>query len=210
MARENYAFRKVERLEGNIAYIKFDLFLEEEAAKQKALAALNFIAHCDAIIFDLRQNGGGSPEMIRFITSSLFDTPTLLNQMIDRDGKVVQEFSTLADFPGPHFNADVPVFVLTSSRTFSGAEKFSYNLKALKRATIVGETTGGGAHPVRGERIGDHFTLRVPFMRAHYPITGTNWEGTGVEPSSASALPPLKERRHIRPIDSAIKVDVRG
>jgi C-terminal processing protease CtpA/Prc len=74
------------------------------------------------------------------------------------------------------------VFVLTSSRTFSGAEEFSYNLKNLKRATLVGETTGGGAHPVRGERVSDRFVVRVPFMRANNPISKTNWEGTGVEP----------------------------
>ncbi len=182
MARENYGFRKVERLAGNIGYIKFDIFLPDDAAKETALAALRFVSHCDAMVFDLRQNGGGSPEMIRFLTSSLFDQPTLLNQMMDRDGTVVEEFATLADFPGPRFSASTPIFVLTSNRTFSGAEEFSYNLKALKRATIVGEVTGGGAHPVRRERIGEGFALRVPYMRAHNPITGTNWEGTGVTP----------------------------
>ncbi len=182
MSLENYYFRKVERLDGNIGYIKFDLFLDEQGAKDTALLALKFVGNCNAIIFDLRQNGGGSPEMIRFITSSLFDKPTLLNQMMDRDSKIVEEYTTLADFAGPRFGADVPVYVLTSNRTFSGAEEFSYNLKNLKRATIVGETTGGGAHPVRGEKVGDRFMLRVPYMRAHNPITKTNWEGTGVEP----------------------------
>lgn len=182
MARENYGFRKVERLDGNIGYLKFDVFVEDDKAKETALAALRFIAHCDVVIFDLRQNGGGSPDMIRFITSSLFDKPTLLNQMMDREGKVVEEFTTLADFAGPHFGADVPVYVLTSGRTFSGAEEFGYNLKSLKRGTLVGETTGGGAHPVREERVGERFGLRVPYMRAHNPITKTNWEGKGVEP----------------------------
>jgi C-terminal processing protease CtpA/Prc len=74
------------------------------------------------------------------------------------------------------------VFVLTSKRTFSGAEEFTYNLKNLKRATIVGETTGGGAHPVDGHRLDDHFMIGVPFARAVNPISKTNWEGTGVEP----------------------------
>ena len=78
--------------------------------------------------------------------------------------------------------ADKPVFVLTSKRTFSGAEEFAYNLKNLKRATIIGETTGGGAHPVSGHRIDDHFIIGVPFARAINPISKTNWEGTGVEP----------------------------
>jgi C-terminal processing protease CtpA/Prc len=74
------------------------------------------------------------------------------------------------------------VFVLTSKRIFSGAEEFSYNLKNLKRATIMGETTGGGAHPVSGHRIDDHFMIGVPFARAVNPISKMNWEGTGVEP----------------------------
>ena len=65
---------------------------------------------------------------------------------------------------------------------FSGAEEFSYNLKNLKRATIVGETTGGGAHPVAGHRIDEHFSITVPYARAINPISKTNWEGTGVEP----------------------------
>jgi C-terminal processing protease CtpA/Prc len=71
---------------------------------------------------------------------------------------------------------------LTSKQTFSGAEEFTYNLKNLKRATIIGETTGGGAHPVSGHRIDDHFMIGVPFAKAVNPISKTNWEGTGVEP----------------------------
>src|SRR5262249_6744024 len=137
---------------------------------------------CDAIVFDLRQNGGGSPEMIRFLTSYLFEAPTHLNDMVDREGKTVEEWWTTKDVPGRRPKTDVPVYVLTSQRTFSGAEEFSYNLKNLKRATLVGETTGGGAHPVRGEQLNDRFAIRIPFMRACNPITKTNWEGTGVEP----------------------------
>jgi Peptidase family S41 len=81
-----------------------------------------------------------------------------------------------------HCPTDQEVYVLASKRTFSGAEEFCYNLKQLKQATIVGETTGGGAHPVAGQRIDDHFMIGVPFARAINPISKTNWEGTGVEP----------------------------
>ena len=130
----------------------------------------------------MRHNGGGSPEMIRYITSWLFDSPTHLNSMIDRNGEVVEEYWTLDDIPGERFADDLPVYVLTSSRTFSGAEEFSYNLKNLKRGIIVGETTGGGAHPVMGKRVNDRVVVRVPYMRANNPISKTNWEGTGVEP----------------------------
>ena len=83
--------------------------------------------------------------------------------------------------PGKRLDGKL-TFVLTSKQTFSGAEEFTYNLKNLKRATIVGQTTGGGAHPVSGHRIDDHFMIGVPFARAINPISKTNWEGTGVEP----------------------------
>ena len=99
--------------------------------------------------------------------------------------------------PGKRLGGGKPVFVLTAKRTFSGAEEFTYNLKNLKRATIIGETTGGGAHPVSPHRIDDHFSIGVPFARAINPISKTNWEGTGVEPdvkvSAAEALEVAKK-----------------
>lgn len=182
MRRENYAFRKVEIMPGNIGYLRFDLFMEEDEAKAIASASMAFLANCDALIIDLRANGGGSPDMIRYITTYLVDQRTHLNDMFDRDGTLVEEYWTLDSVPGKRLAPDLPVYVLTSPRTFSGAEEFSYNLKNLKRATLVGETTGGGAHPVMGEALNDRFVIRVPYMRACNPITKTNWEGTGVEP----------------------------
>jgi len=97
----------------------------------------------------------------------------------------------LPDVPGKRLDGK-PAFVLTSKQTFSGAEEFTYNLKNLKRATIVGETTGGGAQPVSGHRIDDHFMIGVPFAKTVNPVSKTNWEGTGIEPdvkvSAADAL----------------------
>lgn len=129
--------------------------------------------------------GGGDPEAIRFITSYLFDEPVHLNDMVDRGGKVVEEFWTLKVVPGKRLKSRIPVIVLTSKYTFSGAEEFSYNLKNLKRATIVGETTGGGAHPVEDVRLSERIVIGVPYMRARNPISQTNWEGTGVAPDIA-------------------------
>ena len=105
-----------------------------------------------------------------------------MNDLWTRRTNSTEEFWTSPDVLGKKLPDDKPVFVLTSRRTFSGAEEFTYNLKNLKRATIVGETTGGGAHPVSGQRIDEHFIIGVPFARAINPITKTNWEGTGIEP----------------------------
>jgi hypothetical protein len=181
MERMNCGFERVEVLPGNIGYVKFNMFADPEACGATAVAAMNFLANVDAIIFDLRENGGGEPKMIALISTYLFSEPTHLNDLWERKGDVTHQYWTLPYVPGKHLDGK-PAYVLTSKRTFSGAEEFSYNLKNLKRATLIGETTGGGAHPVEGHRIDDHFMIGVPFARAINPISKTNWEGTGVEP----------------------------
>lgn len=181
MRAENFGFERVERLDGNIGYLDMRFFAGAPEARPTATAAMNFLAHVDAIIFDMRRNGGGSPDMIRYISSYLFDVPTHLNSLYWREGDHTEEFWTLPDVPGPRL-ADVPVFVLTSSYTFSGAEEFSNNLKALERATLIGETTGGGANPGGTFPVNQRFGIFIPTGRAINPVTKTNWEGTGVSP----------------------------
>jgi hypothetical protein len=182
MKRLNYGFEKVERLSGNIGYIDLRGFMDPQGRVETVAAAMNLVNNTDALIFDLRQNGGGDPEMVKVICSYLFgDKAVHLNDLYWRPGNKTEEFWTTPAVAGKKYgNKDV--YVLTSNRTFSGAEEFSYNLKNLKRATIVGETTGGGAHPGGMERLGDHFGVFVPTGRAINAITKTNWEGTGVEP----------------------------
>jgi hypothetical protein len=181
MERDNCAFEKAERLPSNIGYLKFNAFPPPDICGPTAIAAMNFLGNVDAIIFDLRDNGGGDPKMVALISTYLFDKPTHLNDIYDRKEDATTQFWTLPYVPGKRL-AGKPVFVLTSKRTFSGAEDFAYSIKTLKRGTIVGETTGGGAHPVSGHRIDDHFMIVVPSARSVSPITKTNWEGTGVEP----------------------------
>ena len=183
LRRDNYCFRKVERLAGNVGYIKLDCFADAGLGGSTAIAAMSFVSGTDALIFDLRDNGGGSPSMIQLLISYLLEgEPTHLNSFYIRKGDRTEQFWTNAWVPGKRM-PDVPVFVLTSGRTFSAAEEFTYNLKNLKRATLVGETTGGGAHPVNFHRVkGYPVGVSLPFGRAINPISGTNWEGTGVEP----------------------------
>jgi retinol-binding protein 3 len=178
----NCEFVKVERLDGNIGYVKFDAFLNVDLCGATASAAMNFVAGTRALIVDMRENGGGSPEMVSYVSSYLFSKRTHLNDLWDRRNGQTDEFWTRDDVPGRRFGGEKPVYVLTSANTFSGGEEFTYNLKALKRATIVGEVTGGGAHPVGPRPVGDSYVMAVPFARAINPITHTNWEGVGVEP----------------------------
>src|ERR1044071_5823369 len=180
--RINHGFERVERLPGNIGYIDLRGFFDPELGKDTVAAAMSFISNTDALIFDLRQNGGGDPAMVALISSYLFGSePVHLNDLHWREGNRVEEFWTKPNGISPRYEGK-DIYVLTSARTFSGAEEFSYNLKNLKRATIVGETTGGGANPGGGFRVGAHFGMFVPTGYAQSPITKTNWEGTGVKP----------------------------
>jgi hypothetical protein len=146
---------------------------------------MNFLANADALIVDLRQNGGGSPSMIQLISSYFFAEPVHLNSFYIRREDKMDQFWTQAWVAGPKLT-EVPIWVLTSGRTFSAAEEFTYNLKNLERATIVGETTGGGAHPVDNHTFPElGVQMSLPFGRAVNPITETNWEGTGIEPHVA-------------------------
>jgi hypothetical protein len=181
MVRDGCGFEKAERLPGNVGYVKLNQFGDPEVCRDIAAAAMAFIANADAVIFDLRDNGGGHPNMVAFLSSYLFAERTHLNDFWTRRNNETRESWTSEEVPGAKFTTQ-PVYVLTARRTFSGAEEFSYNLKHLKRATIVGEVTGGGAHPVRMQRIDDRFSIGVPDARPINAVTKTNWEGTGVEP----------------------------
>jgi C-terminal processing protease CtpA/Prc len=180
--RINYGFEKLERMPGNIGYLNLRGFADPEFGADTVAAAMNFLANTDALVIDLRQNGGGEPAMVALVCSYLFGKdPVHLNDLYWRVGNRTQEFWTKASVPGKRYEGK-DVYVLTSNHTFSGGEEFAYNVKNLKRATLIGETTGGGANPGGFQRITDHFGAFIPTGRAINPITKTNWEGTGVKP----------------------------
>ena len=140
----NFGFTKVERLPGNVGYVQMRGFYETDWAGPTAIAAMNFLAHCDAIIFDLRLTLGGQPSMIQLLASYFFDEPTQLSSFYVRKGNKEKEFWTHMDVSGPRM-ADVKLYILTSRQTPSAAEAFAYDLKHLKRAIVVGESTSGAA-----------------------------------------------------------------
>jgi C-terminal processing protease CtpA/Prc len=203
-AAEKFGFEKIERLEGNIGYILLRGFHPAEIGGEQAAAAMNEIADTDALIIDLRTNGGGAPSMVALLCSYLFGAdPVHLNDLYFRSRDTTHQWWTLPFVPGTRYE-NKPVYVLTSQRTFSAAEEFTYNLKNLKRATIVGETTGGGAHPGKRERLHDHFAMFVPNGRAINPITKSNWEGTGVEPDVAVPADQALKTAHLAALKALI------
>ena len=179
----NFGFERAERLDGNIGYLDLRGFMDPGIAGDTAASAMSFLANTDALIIDLRSNGGGTPAMAVLLASYIFDAqPVHYADNYARAGNTTRQWWTLPYVPGKRYGASKPVYILTSRRTFSAAEGFAYHLKSMKRATIVGETTGGGANLTESRRIGEHFILFVPTGRGINPITGTNWEGVGVKP----------------------------
>lgn len=182
LQRKNYGFEQVTILPGNVGYINLTGSHDPKYSADTAVAAMNTLANSDAIIFDLRQNGGGREQMFQLLASYLFDEePVLLNNMYQRSQDQYFQTWTLPHVAGKR-RPDVDVYILTSDYTFSAAEAFSYSLKHLKRAILVGETTGGGAHAGSPGIVSERFTLWLPRFEIVHPVTGTDWEGTGVIP----------------------------
>jgi retinol-binding protein 3 len=179
---QNYSFPKVEVLPGNIGYLPFGGFVDDiESVKPTIYSALKFLANTSAIIIDLRENQGGSPEMVSQMESYFFKEKTHMNDLINRSANDTAVF--YADpAKADSLNLAMPVYILTSHKTFSAAEDFSYGMQQARRATIVGEITGGGAHPQMPFSIGQGFVASIPFARSYNPVTKTDWEGTGVIP----------------------------
>jgi Peptidase family S41/N-terminal domain of Peptidase_S41 in eukaryotic IRBP len=181
---DNFGIRRVERLDGNIGYLDLRRVPMPEHAGPAIAAAMELVSGTYALIIDLRLNGGGSPHGVAFWCSYLLpEEPTRLNDIFRADTGETRQFWSLPYLPGSRY-LDRPVYVLTSSRTFSGGEDFCYTLQALGRAEVIGETTGGGAHPTRPFPISAAMHIAIPFARSISPITGTNWQGTGVIPDT--------------------------
>jgi hypothetical protein len=178
MQQQNCTFETVGILPHNIGYLKLNSFPDVSVCQSTAAAAMASLNHADAIIFDLRENRGGEPAMVTLIAAYLFDHPEYLYN--PRENATEQSW-THSPIPGNRL-ADKPVYVLTSRTTYSGAEQFSYDLKMLKRATLVGETTGGGAHSGVWHRIDDHFGMGIPETKAINPFSKIDWAEIGVEP----------------------------
>jgi C-terminal processing protease CtpA/Prc len=182
-ARSMGGVARVERLAGNVGVLDLSPILFSPSMSADAhIAAMQLVARTDVLIIDLRRNHGGDPETVALICSYLFDERTHLTNVYERAGDRTQQFWTLPYVPGPRFGGTKPIYVLTSRATFSGGEELAYDLQQLGRATIVGEPTGGGAHPRMGFRVHPHLEATVPSGRAINPLSGTNWEGHGVRP----------------------------
>lgn len=177
----NHGFKELKLLEGNVAYLDLRGFANFDWGKETADSFMKLMSLSDTIIFDLTKNGGGDPSMVQYLCSYFFDKKLHLNSLYYREGDRTEEYWTLDDVDGKKM-ADIPLFIMIGEETFSGAEEFAYNMQTQKRATLIGETTKGGANPGGTRGINEFLSVFIPTGRAINPITNTNWEGVGVIP----------------------------
>jgi C-terminal processing protease CtpA/Prc len=182
-AAQNFGFEKVERLAGNVGFLELNGFIDARLGGETAVAAMGFLAHTDAVVIDLRYNSGGSPGIGLLLSSYFFEKPVHLHSIDWRnaDGRRVDQYWTMPFVPGQKLTRQ-PLFILTSNRTISAAESFTYSLQAIGRARVVGEVSAGGGHAGAEVPIGPDFLAFIPTGRAVNPTTKTNWEGTGIQP----------------------------
>ena len=201
LRKSNGSIPKVEILDGNVGYMRVNGVPPVEVAHDAVAAAFAFLHNTDALIIDDRQNGGGDPHTVALHVSYLSQgQPYVVNTFHWRSGNRVEEFRT-TDLGGLSYGAQKPVFVLTSPATFSGGEELAYDLQVFKRALIVGEVTGGGANPGGPISLGHQFVVRLPGGQAVNPVTGTSWEGVGVQPDIPTSSEAAFSKAHALAVD---------
>jgi len=204
---DNFGIRQVERLDGNVGYLDVRRVAMPANAGPAITAAMELVAGTYALLLDLRHNHGGSPEGVVVWCSYLLDErPTHLNDIFHADTGETRQFWGLPYVPGTRY-LDRPVYVLTSGHTFSGGEDFAYTLQALGRAEIIGETTGGGAHPTRPFPISAAVHIGIPFARSINPVTGTNWQGTGVVPDVAVPEAQARDTAYAKALEHVLALE---
>ncbi|MBT2385882.1 S41 family peptidase [Streptomyces sp. ISL-11] len=188
---------RVELLDGGVAVLELaPMLFPLEWAAEPLSAALTLASRAQALIVDLRANRGGDPDTVAFVCSYLLDKRTHLNTMYWRDGERSEQSWSLPHVPGACFGGSKPLYVLSSGHTFSAAEELAYDLQQLGRAVVVGERTRGGAHPREGWTVHPHLEATIPTGRAINPVSGTNWEGTGVQPDIPCAAADSLDHAH--------------
>lgn len=177
---QEFGFLRTGKMDNDIGYLEIFGFPPINSSKESIDAAMKCLTDSKVLIIDVRRNGGGMPEAIRYICSYFFEEPTHINSIYWRYLDKMEDFITLKEVSGRKMS-DIPILVLTSSNTVSGGEEFAYNIQTQKRGVLIGEVTAGGANPCDVINF-DKFRISIPTGRAINPITKTNWEGTGVKP----------------------------
>ena len=198
-----FGVQRVERLEGNVGYLELRGFGPTAMVAEALTAAMTLVSGTDALILDLRRNGGGEPSTVAYLMSHFFaeGDNRHLNDIYNRPSDTTQQYWTN---PAVAVRYDKPVYVLTSTHTFSGGEECAYDFQTQKRATLVGETTGGGANPGDDLPLGHGFIAFIPSGRSINPVTHANWEHVGVKPDIATAAADAQRTAYVAILESLL------
>lgn len=189
--RTHYGLVETRLLQGNIRYLRISAFdwVEGETA-QAYDDAMRFLRGGDAVVIDIRGNGGGSHDAVRYALSHFMPPGRLLMTFLEA-GKDPEKSYTLRDLPAGRMIGK-PLYVLTDGGVGSAGEDFAYSVQQFRIGRLVGETTAGGANNNRFVPVPPGFMLSVSFGRPVHAVSGGNWERTGVAPdirvAPASAL----------------------
>jgi C-terminal processing protease CtpA/Prc len=202
--RTNFGVERVEILAGNVGYLNLSAFFRPDEAREAISAAMRLLRHADALILDVQEHGGGSPDTAALLASYFFDERRmLLFEIVPRSGE--KQFYETESADIPERNEKRAMYVLTSRRTFSAGEGIAYLLQERGRAEVIGETTAGAANPGRPYRVNNHFEVTVPNGKVRTAARGSNWEGTGVVPDAKVAADEALRTAHIRALNHLIK-----
>jgi hypothetical protein len=206
-----YGVDNVDHLSPAIGYLRISAFPPRSLVAERYASAMDTLSDTDALIIDVRDNHGGVPESVALLISYFVDRPTRLNDIWSRDSGRTTQTWTEGQLDGRRYGGKKPVVILAGPGTASAGEDFTYTMQALKRATVIGERTWGGAHPMALYRLGDHFFAAIPHSRTISPITHTNWEGSGITPDvaapPANALAVAKDMLQ-RQLDAALPLHI--
>jgi len=194
---ENFGFENVQRLEGNIGYIKFKGFASPESSANTLAATMNFVANTNSLIIDLRENLGGDAGMVLLFCSYFFDKETDLYAIYYRQEDKTVKSRTQANVLGAKY-LHKKVYILTGKGTFSAAEALAYFLQEHKLAEVIGEKTAGAANPVEHFLIQNQYLLLVPAGKVSSSIKHTNWEHIGVTPDQTVAEKDALKAAHVK------------
>lgn len=204
--QKNFGFKELKILNGNIGYMDLRIFFPPKYAGETAVSAMKYFSNCDALIIDLRNNGGGWDEMVTFLMSYFFNTEESvpLSTSYSRYEEEYYQSSILSYVPGKLF-IDIPVFILISRSTFSGAEAFSHYMKHFNKATLVGEKTRGGQNPVEIQSVGYGLIMFIPSWKLISSVSNSGWEGVGVKPDIEVDANDALRVAHLKALDDLIK-----
>lgn len=203
--RSNFGVQNIEILPGNVGYFRLTAFNRPPEAREAIASAMATLRHADALILDLRDNGGGSSGTVALMASYFFEAPGLpLFEVAPRPPAKVARFDT-ESAPLQDRNEQRPVYVLVSQNTWSGGEGLAFILQERRRAEVVGQATPGAGNQGRTHRLNAWFEVTISNGRVRTAFKGGSWEGTGVTPDVAAPPSDALRVAHARAIRGLVR-----